>query len=219
MHRPPSAPSTSISDLCSILESLLLSHKHVVACGDLNIDTSNSTHPFTKSLQTFITSHSMSCPISHPTRISETHCSVLDYFLTSSEVPISHSSVLNSSISDHLPIVLSIDWSVPDRLQNHDHTFFQEVWAFCIQWGPYCCALVSTQSVWWCGWQGFCFQFTLRWCLWLSCSDEDCVCKEKLSRSIRKEMGKRNKLLRRFLGAKSPSAWNEFESQRNLVDL
>lgn len=45
LYRPPSAPSSSITDLCSILESMLLSHKHVVACGDLNIDTSDTTHP------------------------------------------------------------------------------------------------------------------------------------------------------------------------------
>ena len=38
-----------------------------------------------------------------------------------------------------------------------------------------------------------------------------------ISRPIRKEMNKRNKLLRRFLGAKSPSAWNMFKAQRNLV--
>lgn len=116
MYHPPSAPSTSVSDLCSILESLLLFHKHIVACGDLNIDTSDSTHPFTKSLQNFITSHFMSCPIFQPTRIPETRCSVLDHFLTSSGVPNSHSSVLNFSISDHLPTVLTIDWSVPDPL-------------------------------------------------------------------------------------------------------
>ena len=88
MYRPPSAPFTSVSHLCSILESLLLSHKHVVACGDLNIDISDSIHPFTKSLQNFITYHSMFAQFSQPTRISEIRCSMLDHFLTSSPTPL-----------------------------------------------------------------------------------------------------------------------------------
>ena len=68
--------------LCSghLSASLLLSHNHVVACGDLNIDTFDSTQPFNKSLENFITSHSVSRPISQPTRNSETRCSVPDHF-------------------------------------------------------------------------------------------------------------------------------------------
>jgi endonuclease/exonuclease/phosphatase family metal-dependent hydrolase len=114
LYRPPSAPSSSITDLCSILESMLLSHKHVVACGDLNIDTSDTTHPHSRSFQNFILSHHVLCPIVHPTRISLTRSSVFDHFVASSEVPISHFSIMNWSISDHLPISLIIDWSIPD---------------------------------------------------------------------------------------------------------
>jgi hypothetical protein len=117
-YRPPSSPSSSVSVLCSSIESMLLSQKHVIICGDLIIDTSNTDHPHTKSLRHFISSHSLSCPISQPTRISESRCSVLDHFLAFSDVPISRSSVLNYSISDHLPIVLTIDWSTPDPLHK-----------------------------------------------------------------------------------------------------
>ena len=42
-------------------------------------------------------------------------------------------------------------------------------------------------------------------------------CAPWISRSIRKEMDKRNKQLRRFLGSRLPSAWNEYKCQRNLV--
>ena len=108
----PSIPSSSVSDLGSIIESILVSHKHVIACGNLNIDTSDSHHPHAKLLQNIIiNSHSLSCPISHSTSISETPCYVLDHFLTSLAVP--SSSVINQPISDHLPIVLSIYWTVP----------------------------------------------------------------------------------------------------------
>ena len=211
MYCPTSAPSISVSDLCYTLESLLLSHKHTVACGDLNIDTSDSTHPFTKSLQNFINSQSMSCPISQPTRISETSCSVLDHFLISSDVSISHSSVLNFPISDHLPVVLSIDWSVPDppfktitrrSLEKFDPSAFNEdlitmpwllldlfddvndkVFAFTSLFSGVldCHALMTTVHV-----------------------KKNCA--PSISRSIRKEMDRRNKLLGRFLGSKSPSA-------------
>ena len=42
-------------------------------------------------------------------------------------------------------------------------------------------------------------------------------CAPWISRSIRKEMDKRNKLLRGFVGSKSPSVWNEFKCLRNLL--
>ena len=112
-YRPPNLPTSSVDALCMNIESMLLSHSHVVACGDLNIDLLDTDHPHTKFLQKFILSHSLSCPITVPTRISASCCSVLDYFLCSSDIPISEASVLSCSISDHLPILLSIDWSTP----------------------------------------------------------------------------------------------------------
>ena len=42
-------------------------------------------------------------------------------------------------------------------------------------------------------------------------------CAPWISRSIRKEVDKANKLLIRFLGSRSPSAWNVYKCQRNLV--
>ena len=117
-YRPPGLPASSIHNLCSNIESMLISHKHVIVCGDLNVDTSDLNHPHSKSLLNFISSHSLSCPITDPTRISDSRCSVIDHFLASSDVPISHSAVLNISISDHLPIVLSVDWSTPKTLHK-----------------------------------------------------------------------------------------------------
>ena len=222
MYRPPSAPSSSVSNLCSILESLLLSHKHVVACGDLNIDTSDSAHPFTRSLQNFITSHSLSCPISHPTRVSETRCSVLDHFLTSSDVPISHASVLNFPISDHLPIILSIDWSVPNppfktitrrSLKKFEPSSFNED-LIAVPWSLVDLFDDVDDKV---------FAFNSLFSGVLDCHAPVKTVRVKkncapwISRSIRKEMDKRNKLLRVFLGSRSPSAWNDFKRQRNLV--
>ena len=222
MYRPPSAPSSSVSDMCNILESMLLSHKHVVACGDLNIDTSDSTHPLTKLLLNFITSRSMSCPISQPTRISASRCSVLDHFLTSSNVPISHSSVLNFHISDHLPIVLSIDWIVPDppfktitrrSFKNFDASAFNEdlnsvPWFILDLFDDVDDKVLAFNSL---------FGGVLDCHAPMKTVRVKKNCAPWISRSIRKEMDKRNKQLRRFLGSRLPSAWNEYKCQRNLV--
>ena len=112
-YRPPSSSTQSVHDLCSNIESILTAHKYVVACGDFNIDVSNSNHPHTQTLTNFILSHSLTQPISQPTRITDTCCSTLDLFLTSSDLPISNSGVLDFSITDHLPIFLKLDWSSP----------------------------------------------------------------------------------------------------------
>ena len=182
----------------------------------------SSSHPFTKSLQNFITSHSMSCPISHPTRISATRCSVLDHFLTSSDVPISHSSVLDFPISDHLPIILSIDWSVPDppfktitrrSLKNFEPSAFNDdliavPWFLLDLFDDVDDKLFVFNSL---------FNGVLDCDAPMKTVHVKKNCAPWISKSIRREMDRRNKLLRRFLGARSPSVWNEYKHQRDLV--
>ena len=222
MYRPPSAPSSSVSDLCSIMEFMLLSHKHVVACGDLNIDTSDSNHPFTRSLLNFMTSRHVSCPISHPTRISKSRCSVLDHFLTSSNVPISHSSVINWPISDHLPIVLCINWSIPNppfktvtrrSSKNFDPSSFNED-LVAVPW--FLVELFDDVDD-----KVFTFNSLYNGVLDSHAPVKTVRVKKNcapwISRSIRQEMDGRNKLLRKFLRTKSTSTWNEYKCQRNLV--
>ena len=105
-------------------------------------------------------------------------------------------------------------------LQNHHQMFSQEVWPFCIQRRPYYSPLVSTWTVWWPWWQGFAFNSLFSGVLnchalmKIVCVKKNCA--PWISRFIRKEMDKR-KLLGRFLGSKSSSAWNELKCQRNLV--
>ena len=40
-HCPPISQSQSVHDVCSSIESMLITKKYVVACGDLNIDMSD----------------------------------------------------------------------------------------------------------------------------------------------------------------------------------
>ena len=90
----------------------MVSRKHVLACGDFNIDMANQDTPYSKTFQNFISSHSLTQPISHPTHYSGASKSILDLFLVSPDVPISKSFVLDSSFSDHLPI-LQLNCAVP----------------------------------------------------------------------------------------------------------
>ena len=114
-YRPPSSPSVSVHDLCDDIETVMISRKYVIVCGDFNIDMSDLDKPYARLFHNFITSRSLTQPITLPTRYSKTSNSILDLFLASSDIPISNSSVLDSPISDHLPILLSVDCNVPKR--------------------------------------------------------------------------------------------------------
>ena len=48
-YHPPNLPASSFDALCTSIEAMLVSHKHVVVCGDLNIDFLDTDHTFTKS--------------------------------------------------------------------------------------------------------------------------------------------------------------------------
>ena len=111
-YRPPSLPSQSVQNLFTNIESMMTSKKNVIACGDFNIDMSDLTKPHSKALQTFIHSHSLTHTINLPTRFSAKSQSILDLFLTSSDIPIAKSVVLSSLISDHLPILLDIECGI-----------------------------------------------------------------------------------------------------------
>ena len=107
-----SSSAQSVHDVCNNIESVMVSKKHVLACGDFNIDMADLDKPYSQTLQSFITTHSLIQPISHPTRYSGASNSILDLFLVSPDVPISKSLVLESSFSDHLLILLQLNCAV-----------------------------------------------------------------------------------------------------------
>ena len=111
-YRPPGAPSQSINDVTDNVEAMMLRRKHMVACGDLNINMLNQSASHTKVFQNFINSHSLVQPITVPTRYSQSSTSILDLFLVTSDISISKSTVLGTAFSDHLPILLRINSSV-----------------------------------------------------------------------------------------------------------
>ena len=62
------ARSTSVHDVCNNIESMMLNSKHLIACGDFNINMLDPKTSNSKTLHNFITSHSLTQPISVKTR-------------------------------------------------------------------------------------------------------------------------------------------------------
>ena len=129
-YRPPGPPCQSIHDACSSIESMSIAKKYVVACGDLNIDMSDLTKPNTKLFHDFLASHSLTQPISQPTRISESSSSLIDLIITTPDVPISSSLILDCAITDHLPILLDLALpvlkSAPSSTKRRSFKHFSE---------------------------------------------------------------------------------------------
>ena len=108
----------------------MIAKKYVVACGDLNIDMSDLTKPNSKLFHDHLVSHSLTQPISQPTRISESSSSLIDLLLTTPDVSVSKSMVLDCVISDHLPILLDLALpvlkSVPSSIKRRSFKHFSE---------------------------------------------------------------------------------------------
>ena len=105
-YRPPSSPVQSVHDICSTIDNILISSKYFIACGDFNVDFSDSNNHLSKILHDFVHSRLVSQPICHPTRVSESTNSILNLFLISPDVPYTQATVLDHAITDHYPISL-----------------------------------------------------------------------------------------------------------------
>ena len=114
-YRPPAVVSQSTVEVCDSIENMMLSHEYVMACGHFNIDMLVLSKCHSKTLYNFITSHSLIQPISCPTYYSCSSASesILDLLVAPPDVPFANSSLLGTAFSDHLPIVLCINSSLP----------------------------------------------------------------------------------------------------------
>ena len=63
-YRPPVALSQSVHDIRDNVESMMLNNQHILACGDFNIDMFDLNKPLSQTFHHFITSHSLTQPIS-----------------------------------------------------------------------------------------------------------------------------------------------------------
>ena len=221
-YRPPGAPPKSVHDVCDNIESMMLNSKHLIACGDFNINMLDPNTSNSKTLQNFITSHSLTQPISVPTRYSTSSVSNLDLFLATPEVPISKVSVLDAAFSDHLPILLCITPSVvrpqPTLITHRSFKHFSMA-----------CFKEDLNAAPWCVMDIFedpddkTEVFNL---LFLDILDHHAPVrtvrvKKKpspwITKAIRKEMGRRNRLFRFYFRNPTDAAWEIYKAQRNRV--
>ena len=106
-YRPPVALSQSVHDIRDNAESMMLNNQHILACGDFNIDMFDLNKPLSQTFHHFITSHSLTQPISSPTRYGTSTAIIVNLFLTTPDIPITMSSVLQHFIRS--PTHLSSD--------------------------------------------------------------------------------------------------------------
>ena len=221
-YRPPSAPTQSVHDVCDNIENMMLSRKYLVACGDFNIDMSDISKPFSKSFQQFITSHSLIQPICSPTRYTNSSASILDLFLTTPDVPISKSSVLSTSFSDHLPVLLQINSTIPcpqptlithRSFKHFNKTSFENDLSY-IPWSILDIFDDPDDKV-----EAFNILFT-------NVLDDHAPVKTIrirrkpspwINKNIRKEMDRRDRLYRFFRRNPTSPAWEIYKAQRNRV--
>ena len=221
-YRPPSAPSQSIHDLCLILETMMLNRKYMLACGDFNINMLDSPSPHSTIFHDFITSHSLNQPITTPTRYSHSSASILDLFLTTPDVPVINSSVMDAAFSDHLPIFIRISSSVTQQqpttvtLRSFKH-FCRANFENDLSTAPWQVLDIFDDP------DDKLEAFNL---LFIEILDQHAPLKTVrvkkkpspwISKSIRKEMDRRDSLFRYFRRNPSAPAWDIYKAQRNRV--
>ena len=221
-YRPPQSGIQSLNDVFATIEGMLSCKRFIIACGDFNVDISDASKPYTSILNQFISTYNLIQPICEPTRISNCSSSILDLFLVSSNTPVISSGVADSFISDHLPIYLTVSWLSPKRPTNLIHRrsfkhfdpalFDEEVarlpWSVLDVFDDVDDKLLVFNSL-------------LNDALSLHAPLKSIRTKKHpapwISKSVRDEMDKRNKLLRRFRSTKNNSDWKCFTAQRNRV--
>ena len=221
-YRPPSAPSQSIHDLCLTLETMMLNRKYMLACGDFNINMLDLSCPHSKIFHDFITSHCLCQPITTPTRYSCSSASILDLFLTTPDVPIINSSVIDAAFSDHLPIFIRISSSVakpqPSLITHRSFKHFcQATFEDDLSTAPWHVMDIFEDP------DDKLESFNL---LFTEILDQHAPLKTIkvkkkpspwISKSIRKEMDRRDRLFRYFRRNPSDPAWDIYKAQRNRV--
>ena len=113
-YRPDDCPLSSFDNVLkpSYIQALTL-NKPIVILGDLNCDALKPNCPESKALMNFATEMNLSQLIKSPTRITNTTQSLLDVVLTSPNSPVRRSGVLNTTISDHLPVYVELKLKSP----------------------------------------------------------------------------------------------------------
>lgn len=118
-YRPDDCPLSSFENTLkpNYIQALTL-NKPIVLLGDLNCNVLNENSPEHKALKDFTTEMNLNQFIKSPTRVTNSTQSLLDIILVSSNSLVRRSGVLNTTISDHLPVYVELKLKSP-RYPHH----------------------------------------------------------------------------------------------------
>ena len=106
-YRPPAGSvCQAIEELREQLQEVLLRERPVFLLGDMNINVLNTQGADVKRYQAALAELSVTQPIDRPTHLLPTPTS-LDHIITNVKSPAARAEVIETDISDHLPIVVS----------------------------------------------------------------------------------------------------------------
>ena len=116
IYRPPSLNTDCIHSICNQIDQALTMRKHVVVCGDVNVNLLNTSHAQTIFLSEYIATRDLLQPIVSPTRITNHSATLIDIFLVSAREIVKSATVIDLGISDHAAISLNLSWRKPKLL-------------------------------------------------------------------------------------------------------
>jgi hypothetical protein len=119
-YRPDDCLLSAFDDVLkpNFIQALTL-NKPIVILGDLNCDVLKENCSKSKALAKFAAEMNLSQLIKSPTRITNTTQSLLDVVLVSSNSPVRRSGVLNTTISDHLPVYVELKLKSPKIIPHY----------------------------------------------------------------------------------------------------
>ena len=111
VYRPPALSLEAFTEeFEQLLTKLSSTKKQVLLSGDFNVDLlKTQDHLLTHNFFNCLTSHHFLPTILRPTRITEFTATLIDNIFTNAWTKLSDSSIIISDISDHLPILVSLD--------------------------------------------------------------------------------------------------------------
>lgn len=112
-YRPPDTQLTCfVNELAPSLIDALSLGKDVFIAGDLNCDML-SNRPESICLKEFCTSFNLTQLISQPTRVTANSSTLLDVIVTTSPNLVTQSDVICTAISDHFPVIATLNLKKP----------------------------------------------------------------------------------------------------------
>lgn len=112
-YRPPDIQlDCFVNDLAPSLTDAFSLGKEVFIAGDLNCDMF-SNGPQSTCLKEFCASFNLTQLISQPTRVTPNSSTLLDVILTTSQDLVTQSEVICTSISDHFPVIVTLNLKRP----------------------------------------------------------------------------------------------------------